>query len=199
MLRRFRLSTATGLGLTAGCAPGLAEVEIIDKDGDGYDDDFGWGDGDGEEDPPETDPGEPDQPGDPDQPDDPGEPDDPDGSSIVGAWRLLSWAPYELQYTYRGERCTYVQDLSIEWEFNDDGDGGYDGVMFLDYEVEVYGGPDCPYDGTYTGTERMGVGVSARGDARYDISVRDWGIDTTCTVEGEDMSCDVGMEWARID
>lgn len=201
MRRLFPLSTAAGLTLSIGCAPGKAEIEILDEDGDGYDDDFGWGDGNGDGDgdddtPPDTpgdDPDEPDDPG--DDPDDPG--DEPDEvGALSGAWSLLSWSPYDLEYTYRGEQCTYVQNFGLVWEFDEAEDGAHRGVMFLDYAVDVYG-EDCPYDGTYTGTERYDVQAESVGGRTYEIRVREWDLRTDCTVDGDDMRCDVGMEWER--
>ena len=72
------------------------------------------------------------------------------------------------------------------------------GTAVLDYEVDAYGGEDCPYDGTYTGTQRTDAQADARGDARYEITVREWDLETTCTVDEDEMSCDVGMEWSRL-
>ena len=169
-----------------GCAPGIAKIDALEGDTDegGLDVDT---DADADADTDTDTDADTDTDTDTDE-----------TATLLGAWSLESWPEYPLEYTYRGERCTYVQRLAFELEFNEDGDGGYDGVMFLDYEVDAYGGEDCPYDGTYTGTQRTDAQADARGDARYEITVREWDLETTCTVDEDEMSCDVGMEWSRL-
>lgn len=197
MRRAFPLSAAAGLTLTlVGCAPGKAEIEIVDADGDGLDDDFGWGDGDGDggddggDDAPDT-PGE-----DPDEPDD--EPDeDPAGDSLAGDWDLVGFDGYDMEYSYEGEQCTYTDSFDLAMSFAAEGGGEYDGQMFVEYTWTM-SGDECPYAGeSYSGTERYNATGESLGDRTYQIRIRDWDLRTRCELSGDRLDCDIGMRFER--
>ena len=188
MRRLFPLSTAAGLSLAAaGCAPAEADVEILDLDGDGIDDGFQDGDDDA--------PGSPDE--DPDEPDDPDDPDEPE-ATLEGDWALVSFAGYDDEETYERDGCTYTQSFTLFMYVGEGGDGEYRGEMVVEYDFTVEG-EDCDYNGSYSGTDAVDMSAEASGDREYEIRVRDWDLSTSCELDssGDELSCDIGMEWER--
>ena len=186
MRRLFPLSTAAGLSLAAaGCTPAKADVEILDLDGDGIDDGFQDGDDDDAPDSPDTDP------------DDPDDPDDPE-ATLEGDWDLVSFAGYDEEETYESDGCTYTQSFTLFMSVGEGGDGEYRGEMVVEYDFTVEG-EDCDYNGSYSGTDAVDMRAEASGAREYEIRVRDWDLSTFCELDssGDELSCDIGMEWER--